>query len=157
MDPDGIYRYSLWRVWNDVLPRILWVMLNPSTADAEDPDRTLTRCIGFSQPLGFGSLEIVNLYAFRTKSPEILRKTIRERGETYAVGPENERHVDLGLARAATVMAAWGSPVFARERGHAMATLLRHRHDDIRCLGLNSDGSPRHPLYLPSDTAVVPF
>ncbi len=62
---DDTYRYLLWRTWDESLPRLLWVLLNPSTADAEIADPTLSACIGFSQELRYGGLEIVNLFAYQ--------------------------------------------------------------------------------------------
>jgi len=61
----GDYRYHLWRTWDETRPRLLWVMLNPSTADGETDDPTVRRCIGFSKGWGYGSIEIVNLFAYR--------------------------------------------------------------------------------------------
>ncbi|MEO7003154.1 MAG: DUF1643 domain-containing protein [Ktedonobacterales bacterium] len=64
----GDYRYLLWRTWDEAQPRLLWAMLNPSTPDGEDP--TVRRCKDFSQRWGYGSMEIVNLFAYRTSNPQ---------------------------------------------------------------------------------------
>src|SRR5436190_16744965 len=65
----GDYRYLLWRSWDRARPRLLWVFLNPGTADGRADDPTLRRCIGFSQAWHYGGLEIANLFAFRTPRP----------------------------------------------------------------------------------------
>lgn len=67
----GRYRYLLWRTWDMTRPRLLWVLLNPSTADDQTDDPTLRRCIRFSRDWQYGGLEIVNLFAFRTPTRTI--------------------------------------------------------------------------------------
>ena len=70
----GRYRYKLWRIWDPDLPPILFVMLNPSTADANSDDRTIRRCVAFAKRDGFGGLLVGNLFAYRTPYPRVLRK-----------------------------------------------------------------------------------
>ena len=70
----GRYRYKLWRIWDPDLPPILFVMLNPSTADANSDDRTIRRCVAFAKRDGFGRLLVGNLFAYRTPYPRVLRK-----------------------------------------------------------------------------------
>ena len=71
----GPYRYLLWREWNAKLPRLLWILLNPSTADERVDDPTLRRVLGFSRSYGFGGLEVVNLFALR--SPHEIRNEMK--------------------------------------------------------------------------------
>ncbi len=86
-DSTGTYRYALWREWDASAPRLGFVLLNPSTADAENDDPTLRRCMGFARAWGYGSLQIVNLFAYRATVPDALRWV------ADAVGPENDRHI----------------------------------------------------------------
>jgi len=58
ISPCGKYRYLLERKWGIGLPCVTWIMLNPSTADAEKDDPTIRRCIGFSKAWGYGSLRL---------------------------------------------------------------------------------------------------
>ena len=53
-DKDRVYRFALWRFWDDGLPKIMFVGLNPSTADENKNDPTVRRCIGFAERWGFG-------------------------------------------------------------------------------------------------------
>jgi hypothetical protein len=99
-DIRGDYRYSLTRVWNATLSTITFVLLNPSTADAQKLDPTLRRCVNFAKRDGFGGMVIVNLYAFRTKSPELMKAA------ADPMGPENDR-VLAGVT--GTVVAGWGN------------------------------------------------
>src|ERR1700691_893264 len=58
------YRYALWREWG-VLPGmpdkgyVLFVGLNPSTADETRDDATIRRCIAFAQAWGYSGLCMV--------------------------------------------------------------------------------------------------
>src|SRR4051812_16093160 len=137
--PDRTYRYLLTRTWAEG-PTILWLMLNPSTADAERDDPTIRRCIAFSRRFGFARLEVANLYALRTPPPSALR------AHPSPVGPDTDAHLAAAAARADTILAAWGHFPFARP--HAREVLALLPPDRLRCLGLTRSGAPRHPLYL---------
>jgi hypothetical protein len=67
----GRYRYTLGRTWSDE-PPVLFVMLNPSTADADVDDNTISKCIGFAKRWGHGGITVVNLYAWRATNPKEL-------------------------------------------------------------------------------------
>lgn len=136
----GEYRYTLTRVWDQTLPLITFVLLNPSTADAARLDPTLRRCVGFAKRDGYGGMIILNLYAFRTKDPKVMMAA------TDSVGPENDRV----LAGAnGTVVAGWGTSADPARVARALALLPR-----LHALGVTKNGHPRHPLYVP---AVAPL
>jgi hypothetical protein len=143
---DTVYRYRLWRIWDASLPRLLWVMLNPSDADADIDDPTVRKCVGFARRWGYGSIEIVNLYAFRTPDPDVLKAAILDLVD--AVGPDNEAAIRDAMTRAKTVVAAWGAPPFAVERGRQVREILR-AHPNVVCLRRTLGGHPWHPLYIP--------
>jgi hypothetical protein len=124
-------------------------MLNPSTADAERDDPTIRRCIGFSQAWGFGSAEIVNLFALRATDPGVLRV------HADPVGPETDDHILSAAARAEVVIAAWGAFGFATSRAEHVLSLLSNKR--LHCLGRTRSGAPRHPLYLPKGARRRPF
>jgi hypothetical protein len=138
----GLYRYTLERRWSDRVGRVLWVMLNPSTADATTNDATIRRCIGFSHAWGYGALVVGNLYAFRATQPADLQKA------TDPIGPENDRYLREMTRTAALVIAAWGANA-QPERAAVVTALLRH-YGGIHTLGFTKGGQPRHPLRLPS-------
>ena len=75
IDPTGLYRYSLWREWNPDAAQITFIMLNPSRADATNDDPTIRRCINFASSWGYGYLEVVNLFAYRTSHPQQFKKS----------------------------------------------------------------------------------
>lgn len=147
---DGQYRYSLHRWWGDG-PRLMFVMLNPSTADAEQDDPTIRRCIGFARTLGFDGLSVFNLYAFRATKPADLWKADEPTG-----GQRNDDLLrEVGLhARHSLVLAAWG----ANAKADRVAQVRAFRGwENVRALALTKDGAPRHPLYLPGDCLPIPW
>lgn len=159
ISPDGRYRYSLDRRWEDG-PKVTWVMLNPSTADADVDDPTLRRCIAFSQAHGFGALEVVNLFALRSSDPAALLTA------DDPVGPDNDRALDRA-AFADRLVYGWGAwltnlPRRDRARLPAMDYAMEDRllwfnSTPPLCLGRTRAGAPRHPLYLPHHTRFEPW
>ena len=139
IDPSKCYRYELGRAWATG-PRVAWLMLNPSTADALDDDATIRKCIGFSQRWGFGSLTVVNLFAWRSTDPKGLA-TARD-----PIGPENDLHIMTAAASAAALVVAWGGEPIARRRARDVLGMLSRR--PVTHLGLTAGGQPRHPLML---------
>lgn len=144
---DGRYRYWLAREWDASLPRIAWIMLNPSTADTRRNDPTVERVEGFSTRWGFGSYVVVNLYAFKATDPREMM-----RAENPAGLPLNADYLAEAM-REPCVMLAWGAHggEWARQFA-ATIPLLRQGMTPAFVLGVNADGSPKHPLYLKGNT-----
>ena len=144
----GTYRYRLDRDWATLTGAgtVLWIMLNPSTADATKDDPTIRRCINFTKAWGYAGLIVGNLFALRATDP----RAIGKHGDS--VGPENDRYLKemAKLPYVGRIVAAWGA--HAPSYRAAMVCDMLRPHSDIHCLGINMDGSPRHPLYLPSST-----
>ena len=144
LSSDGRFRYQLTRSWSDVA-KMVFVMLNPSTADAETDDATIRRCMRFASREQCGGIVVVNLFAFRTVDPKRLA------AEGYPNGPDNISYVAAALnqaqnARTPAVM-AWGA--FDKPWHSEAWRWIMDRDDyDFRCLGTAKDGSPRHPLYV---------
>lgn len=139
----GKYRYKLYREWDDTLPRIMWLMLNPSKADDKVDDPTIRRCIKFSQRWGYGSLWIGNIFAYRSSRPDALKKV----HDPY--GLENEAHLREMFLSSTLVVLAWGA------RGGANPLpFFQLPREFLRCLGRTQNGSPKHPLYVRTDTPL---
>src|SRR6185312_12359012 len=116
----GRYRYGLGREWDyPAKPALTFIMLNPSTADAEQDDPTIRRCIGFAKRDGFGALTVLNLYALRATDPRELERADDPKG------PENDTMLRLHLKRGGTFVAAWGACAFARRRARTVAAMAR--------------------------------
>ena len=141
-DPSRMYRYRLWRKWSETGGRCLFVMLNPSKATATVKDSTITKCIGFAQRWGYGSFEVVNIFALVSTDPRVLYKTIDP------VGPSNDLHIAQSIADANHVVVAWGQHGSHMKRGEAVLRLIRKSKDPY-AFRLTKSGEPYHPLYQP--------
>ncbi len=150
-DASGMYRYSLWRAWYADHPRAGFIMLNPSTADEQRNDPTIRRCIEFARTWQFGSVEVVNLFAYRATDMKELLKV------DDPVGKENDLFIEKAIERCATVVVGWGTkgPLLGRYR--QVLQLLADTMKDVYCLGVTKDGHPRHPLYVRGDTRLARF
>jgi len=144
------YRYALTRDWG-AGPRVLFVMLNPSTATETQNDPTVERCERRARALGYGGFRVCNIFAFRATDPRDMRAA------ADPVGPANDAAIVEGAARAACVVCAWGTHGAHLGRGAAVERLLRGTGRPLAHLGLTKDGHPRHPLYVGYATAPVPW
>lgn len=148
----GRYRYELGRRWDDGPDLLGFVMLNPSTADAQVDDATIRRCIRFGVDMGFAGIVVANLFAFRATDPRELHLAMDP------IGPDNISAL-MGLGRECQrlILAGWGAHAkHPRFRRHA--AFVRTLLPGMKALGLTKTGEPRHPLYLPATsrpTALV--
>lgn len=146
----GQYRYRLGRRWSEG-PTLLFVMLNPSTADADIDDPTIRRCIGFGRSHVFGAIEVVNLYAFRATIPAELRR------HCWPIGPDNDEHIQAAVEASDRVCVAWGANAGKSERPGVVFPLIRRAGKHPFCLGATRSGHPSHPLFRPALSVLVPF
>lgn len=144
ISPCGLYRYRLGRRWGDG-PTVMFLMLNPSRADAEKPDPTMTRCVGFAKAWGFGGLAIGNLFALRSTDPKELYRA------DDPIGPENDDHLRAMAAEAGLIVGAWGNHGSLMGRYAA----VREMFPSMKILRLTSIGHPSHPLYLPANLTPI--
>jgi len=142
VDKTELYRYSLWREWNIDAPKLVFIMLNPSKADAYIDDPTLRRCIGFAKSWGFGSLTVINLFAYRSTKPSELRQV------NDPVGSQNDRYLKKAIKSADKVVVAWGNNGKLMQRDRMVLDLLSIYNVQPYCLGTTKTGYPRHPLYV---------
>ena len=142
----GRYRYALWRRWSDG-PQVLFVMLNPSTADQCNDDPTIRRCIGLAERWGYGAMAVGNLFAFRTPSPRILRR------EAHPIGCANDRWLQRLAADSGRMIAAWGNDGALLGRDVQVCAMLT----PLYALSLTRQGQPRHPLYIPNSVVPKPW
>ena len=146
----GRYRYRLDRRWADG-PAMGFIMLNPSTADADKDDPTIRRCIRFAKREGCGALVVVNLFPFRATKPADLWAT----RYPDRFGPDSDKHLQAALREIdGPLVAAWGADGNASE---AVDLWRIYQGKRLLCLGKTKDGSPRHPLYVKGDAPLVPL
>ncbi len=141
---DRKYRYDLWRVWDRALPRINFVCLNASLADAGKDDPTTRRIVGFARAWGYGEAHILNLFGFITMDPRQLCFPYCD----DPVGPHNDSYLK---ALGPGPVAAWGN--WGKLGGRAAEVRLMLK--DPVCLGMTQQGEPRHPLYIPGKAIRV--
>lgn len=153
---DGRSRYVLTREWGDG-PRVTWMMLNPSKADAETDDPTVIRTIGFSKAWGFGSLAVVNLFPLRATDPKVILPRIGRTSPESNLDIGWNRTAVIEEARGRVVVAAWGARVGSLYYAKELASRAQEVATAMICLGLTADGNPKHPLYVAGATAPVIF
>jgi hypothetical protein len=148
--PCGHHRWWLERRWDAQLPRLLFIGLNPSRADAQRDDPTLRRLLGFAQAWGFGALEVINLFSRISASPAVLRRS-RE-----PVGGANDAWMRARVASLRpgdAVWLGWGNGGGWRDRDREVLELLQGAlpaETPLLALALTAAGQPRHPLYAPA-------
>lgn len=153
------YRYTLRRdlglnprrVANE--PALLWIMLNPSTADDTTDDPTIRRVIDFTNRLGYRQLTVVNLYARRATDPKDLWRSDDPIGASNDATIREEAGRDV--LSGSPIVAAWG--VHAKPERVAQVVNIPHVASRLHCLGVTKSGAPRHPLYLPRTATLLPW
>lgn len=143
----GKYRYELRRTWDTTKPAVLFVCLNPSTADATVEDNTSRVCINYAKQWGFGTLLIGNLFALRSTDSAALR-TAKD-----PVGPDNDSFIQELQSKAALVVCAWGNEGAFLKRDAQVLHLLTAPH----CLVKLKNGRPGHPLYKSANLRPKPL
>ena len=136
------YRYALTRVWDDTGQRILFIMLNPSTATEMQNDPTVERCERRARTLGYGAFRVTNIFAWRDTDPRDMRAAIDP------VGPDNDKAIADGTRWADRIVAAWGTHGAHLARGPQVADMLFASGQPVYTLGLTKHGHPKHPLYI---------
>lgn len=158
---DEIYRYSLLRVWDDSLPMCSFGALNPSTADHKVDDQTIRKEIAIAKHRGFGGFLKWNLFAFRATQPKVMFSYYGD-----IVGQLNTRADILRMIQGSnctTTVVCWGTSNVRKwrdrilERGDSVVRALRDAGIEPLCLGKNGDGTPKHPLYLRTETPLIPY
>lgn len=149
-DKSEKYRYLLWREWDRAKPSCVFIMLNPSTADATKNDPTIRRAMSFAEQFGFGRFEAVNLFAYRATDSRTLARV------RNPVGRDNDSFILESLARCDECFVAWGNLGALRERSRLVLEMIPET-TVLNCLGVNQSGEPKHPLYLPNSTQVMRY
>lgn len=135
LSEDNTYRYVLSRIWDDSKPKLLFIMLNPSTADNTTDDPTIRRLITFTKDWGYSGFYVCNLFAYRSTDPKQLRYV------DDPVGPENVLYIEDTLSKVDKVVYAWGN-------NQKEPLWLSDLVSEAYCIELSKKGIPKHPLYL---------
>lgn len=142
----GKYRFWLSRTWDDSLPKLQLIGLNPSTANAIDDDATIESIIRIAKSNWYGGIVMTNLFAYIATKPEDL-----------IIDPEFQSKNNFVLKAVKIdcddVCFCWGAFKVAKQRALEVIAMF----EDPICFAKNKDGSPRHPLYLKSDHKFIKF
>tara|TARA_B110000008_G_scaffold162009_1_gene162581 strand:+ start:1098 stop:1574 length:477 start_codon:yes stop_codon:yes gene_type:complete len=141
------YRYSLTRKWDLNQKLILFIGLNPSTADENDDDPTIKRCMRYAYKWGYGGLIMANLFAFRATLPSDLKKANRP------TGVDNNKFIIEHQKESAIVVVAWGNDGALYNRDKEVLELITRP----MCLKVNKSGQPAHPLYQKKDLSPIQY
>lgn len=142
------YRYILWRGWAPHLPRIMFIGLNPSTANEHKDDPTIRNVKKLATNWGYGGVYMCNLYAYVTPHPEELM----ECDDPIA---NNDVWLRETAAKCSSICFAWGNFRYAQmnDRAAIVAAMFEH----AVCCGVNQNGTPSHPLYIPADAQQMKY
>jgi len=149
LDADRRHRFLLWRFWNDA-PRMLFIGLNPSTANELTDDPTVRRLCSFAQAWGYGGLYACNLYSFITPYPKELLPETRHHGA-------NTPAIQMSLKLVVLTVCGWGDGIKNVMRGEQRVQAVCELLESPMCFGLTTSGNPKHPLYLPGDAKLVEY
>ena len=148
-DKNKRYRYQLKRIWDKDRPSICWILLNPGLMGDDEEDETVSKCIEYSQKWGYGSLILVNLFAYRSA----YIKDLLESSEP--VGEENDQYIIEASRQSDRTLLAWGgSGNFMNRNQHVLKQLDMNK---TYCLKVLIDGNPAHPLLLPQSQEPILF
>ena len=141
---DRKYRYALWRIWDKSKPLIMFIGLNPSTANEAQDDPTIRRIKSMAGKWGYGGVYMMNCFPYVSTNPDDLK----DFGNTSL----NDQWLHDISELCQEIIFAWGSFDIVKESGMDKALIRMFPH--AKALIINKDASPRHPLYVPGD--VVP-
>lgn len=143
---DRKYRYALWRIWDKSKPLVMFIGLNPSTANEEKPDPTITRVINFASDWGYGGLYMMNLFGIVSSNPDILISNLDPLGD-------NDHWLEKIAIECEMVVFCWG--VFKQAR--VRVEEVKKRFPGAYCLKKTKEGHPWHPLYVAGETTPILF
>lgn len=154
ISPCGNYSYQLERLWDKGMPMVLFIMLNPSTADADSDDPTITRFIGFAKAWGFGGLMVGNLWAYRATDPKKLKDNPEINHSAVWLREINEKHIRAMALQCDTVIFAWWTDKHAFD-WHVLK--YGQLFPDAKAITISKHGKPCHPLYLKKTLTPINF
>ena len=143
---DRKYRYTLWRIWDESKPLVMFIGLNPSTANEAEPDNTITKVIKIAKNNGYGGLYMMNLFGIISPKPTILDTCENPFGN-------NDIHIGQIANKVKDIVFCWGT--FKQIRGRS--EWAKRIFPNALCLKHTKNGSPWHPLYCKDDTKLIPF
>jgi hypothetical protein len=124
----------------------MFIGLNPSTADERTDDATIRRVISFAQLWGYGGVYMLNLFTCISTDPSEIK-----RFENPTFQSDWAFRTYKGMVE--KIIFAWGNNKIASDRAKEIIKVF----PEAFALGINKDGSPKHPLYLPKITMPITY
>lgn len=146
------YRFALWRIWDESKPLVMFIGLNPSTANETEPDQTIKSVTRISKNLGYGGFYMMNCFPYVSTNPNDLidhDKTVYSQQQFFI----NNQKLKEVSDKCKDIVFAWGKFKVLQKRSLELIKMFPH----AKALILNKDNSPRHPLYVKSDCQLIPF
>jgi hypothetical protein len=144
---DGKHRYALWRIWDESKPLVMFIGLNPSTANHKTNDPTIESVIRISKYNGYGGFYMMNCWSFIATEPKYL--------DTKSGLIENDEWLTKIAGICKDVVFAWGN--FQIVRGHLKDSMFKKLFPNALCICKNKNGSPGHPLFKKGDTKFIKY
>ena len=145
---DKKYRYELHRIWDQNAPTVLFILLNPSSADDTENDLTTTRCINFAKEMNYGGIYIANLYAYISTNPDELKNV------ADPVGSENKKYIEELVKKVKTVVYGYGPKTLD---SNPEPEWLKELVNEPFCFKKTKEGYPWHPRSIEKTCTFVPF
>lgn len=149
----GCHRLVLTRTWDKGLPKLGFIMLNPSKATALQNDPTIIRCMMRAYLMRYGGIIVVNLFAYRSTDRHVLRTL----SYNEAVGPDNDKYLVSELRKCGIVIAGWGNDGGLFNRDLKVKHILQEAGIVLHALKISRDGNPYHPLYMSYKRKPIEF
>lgn len=130
-----MYRYALWRIWDEKNPIAMCIGLNPSTANEIDDDKTIQNLIHVLCSYDYGGYYMMNLFSMISAHPEDLRS---------CPNPikDNDRYLKEISLKCDDVIFCWGNFKQAEYRAKKIIPMF----PKALCFGKTASGKPMHPL-----------
>jgi len=141
------FRYLLWRIWDKQKPMVMFIGLNPSTANEQYDHPTIKSVCRIAMHNGYGGVYMANCFPFISTDPAQLK--------IHGASAINDLHLINYGPKCKDVVFAWGSFPIVKELGRDIQ--LMHWFPNAKALHINKNGTPKHPLYCKSTTQLVPF
>ena len=145
------FRYALWRIWDRTKQTLLFIGLNPSTANDIKDDPTIRRLVNFAKSWGYGGLYAGNLFSIVSANPDVLFLS----SSTEQPDRPNDMAIKQMCDLTSTRLVGWGE--WGKNAGKRPDTVLALLGEPVFCLKVNQSGEPCHPLYLPKDTKLIRY
>lgn len=140
------YRYDLWRVWDKSKSCVVFIGLNPSTANEIENSPTLNKCVAYAKRFEFGGLHMINLFAYIATNPKDMLIA------DDPIGIDNNRWISQ-ICNNRDTIAVWSNHGKHRNRDVDVKKLIAN----LKCLKINKNGTPAHPLYLSKDIIPIKY